>query len=366
MTPATRISQQQQADGEGRGRAHRRGGYRSRRNVTGDDTARRTPRRRRRTAASTTGVAGRQVPSSAAAERRSKASAYMPVGVEHQPDRARYRSRRTIVASVGRPRARHRSTPPSTSTPSGELLGADVQLAVAEPVDPQHLGAHAVGLVARRAATMPGISRPASIERAELGQVDAVAQVGGRRGEHVATGERRAGRRELVLGVGQHDGAAGAAGHGDRRRQQAVVGPDQHALAVGDLDRHRLPRRADARVDDRQHDAVGHVRDRTGPAPGAAADVERPDAVGQVDDHRVRRQVAHDRLDHADELVVEPVVREERHGVVAAGHASEPIPGRERGPVPTPRWHQPRRRCQGRDPVQPVVSTSVTIGRDSR
>ena len=106
-------------------------------------------------------------------------------------------------------------------------------------------------------------------ERAELGEVDAVAQVGGGRGEHVAAGERRARRGEVVLGVGQLDGALGAADDRDGRREQAVVGPDEHAGAAGDLDRDRPPRRADAGVDDRQHDALGRRRGSPGPAPAS-------------------------------------------------------------------------------------------------
>jgi len=140
-----------------------------------------------------------------------------------------------------------------------------------------------------------------------------------------------------------------------------VLGPE-----LRNLDRQRPTRRADTGIDHRQDDAVGHVRDRPRQRQRAAAHVERTDAVGQVDDDGVRRHVPQHGLDDADELVVEPVVREEGHGVEAAGHASEPIrrsgPGRDEG------------RCQPPDGTSPVgaarttsrrVSTSVTIGRES-
>ncbi len=83
--------------------------------------------------------------------------------------------------------------------------------------------------------------------------------------------------------------------------------------------------RADARVDDRQHDPGGHVRDRSGERQRTAADVEGRDPVREVDDLDVRGEIAHDGLHHADELVVRAEVGEERDRVVPACHRCEPI-----------------------------------------
>ena len=92
--------------------------------------------------------------------------------------------------------------------------------------------------------------------RAHLGEVGAVAEVGGHGGEHVAAGERGAGSIELELGTIEHDGPFGSAGHRDGRREEAVVGSDHDAGPTGHLDRHRSPRRAHARVHDGEHDAL--------------------------------------------------------------------------------------------------------------
>ena len=99
-----------------------------------------------------------------------------------------------------------------------------------------------------------------------------------------------------------------------------MSGPDEHAGAAGDLDGDRLARRADTGVDDGQHDALGDVRDGPGQGQRSAAHVVGADAVGEVDRRDVRGQVAQHGLDDADELVVEAVVGQERHGVVGAAH----------------------------------------------
>ena len=177
---------------------------------------------------------------------------------------------------------------------------------------------------------MPGNNSSASIRLAELGEVDAVAQVAGDRGEDVAAGERGPVRLQVVLLVGQHHGPPGAARHRHRRRQQTVVGPDEHALAVGDLDRDRLATAADARVDDGEDDTARDVGDAAGQRQAAGAHVERGDVVGQVDRLGVRSDVADDRLDDADELVDQAVVGQQRDGVVAAAHWRQHSHGRSR------------------------------------
>src|SRR6185503_2770217 len=114
-----------------------------------------------------------------------------------------------------------------------------------------------------------------------------------------------------------------------RRQEQPVVGADEEAAVTGSQ-RKRPPMAADARVDDREVDADGHVRKRVAQHERALQDLLRRDAVRDVDDLRVRR----DRLDHpvagADEVVLKPEVGKERdhHGpgaydVRAAGAARE-------------------------------------------
>jgi hypothetical protein len=178
-----------------------------------------------------------------------------------------------------------------------------------------------------------------------------------------ATGAKTSRPANVAPGAGRwFDGAIGAADDRHGRGEEAVVGADEDAGAAGHLDRQCPARRPDAGVDDGEHDAFGHVGDGAGEGQRAASNVERPHTVGQVDDRDVRGHVAQHGLDDADELVLEAVVGEERHGVVRAAHAGEPTPGRDEG------------RCQPPDGTSPVgaartssqrVSTAVTIGRDS-
>ena len=130
---------------------------------------------------------------------------------------------------------------------------------------------------------MPGMSSAGSTGVAELVEVDADAEVGGGGSEDVAAGERRARRGEMEVRVVEHDGAARAAGDRDGRREQAVVGADENAGAVGDLDGDGARGRADARVDDGEHDAFGDVGDRSRRAQRSGADVVGADPVGEVD-----------------------------------------------------------------------------------
>jgi hypothetical protein len=120
----------------------------------------------------------------------------------------------------------------------------------------------------------------------------------------------------VVLRLVQHDGALRAARHRDSRREQPVVGSDEHALTTGDLDGDGAARRADTGIDDREDHAGVDVLDGARQGERTGADVVRRDAVGDVDDRRVRGDGPDDRLADADELVVEAVVGEERDGRV--------------------------------------------------
>ena len=79
-----------------------------------------------------------------------------------------------------------------------DLVGVDVELRVAEPVDPQHLGDERAVLVAGD-RQQPGQQGRGSIDVAELVEVDAVAEVGGGRREHVAA--RRTSGRARAAGT---------------------------------------------------------------------------------------------------------------------------------------------------------------------
>ena len=137
---------------------------------------------------------------------------------------------------------------------AGQIRRTDVQLHVAELIDPQHLGDDEI-VTDLSERNDPGHQQVDVDLTAEIHQVDAVAQVRGGGAEHVAAGERRARRRQLVLEVRQLHGAFGAADHRDGGCEQPVVGADQDAFTTGDLDRHRPTGRADTGVDHGEHDA---------------------------------------------------------------------------------------------------------------
>ena len=153
---------EEQGDGQRRRRSHGVDATGVAVRSTGVATA--VGRRRRRL--NTTASPGPSA-SSAAADRRSRARAYMPWLSSTRPT-VPAASSPNVVAS----RALRRSSPQTTVTTSpsrlaaagrqgGELVGPDVELAVAEAVDPQHLGVDAVGLRPRQGDD-PGTSRALS------------------------------------------------------------------------------------------------------------------------------------------------------------------------------------------------------------
>ena len=101
-----------------------------------------------------------------------------------------------------------------------------------------------------------------------------------------------------------------------------LSGPDQPALAGAQRD--GAARAADARVDDGEMHAGGRERQRASEPPGAGADVLRRDAVAEVDDADVRRDPRDHAMDHADVLVADPVVGEEREHHCASSAAIRP------------------------------------------
>ena len=151
----------------------------------------------------------------------------------------------------------------------------------------------------------------------------------------------------MEIRVRQHEGALRPSRHRRRRREQAVVGPHEHTVAACHLDGDGPARRTDARVHHGDDDTRRHVLDRAGERERTPAHVERRHTVGDVGDAHVRRDVDDHALQHADELVVESVVGEQRDVTVHAAHDKGAAPAREKtkGPVPTPRRHRPFRRC---------------------
>ncbi len=94
--------------------------------------------------------------------------------------------------------------------------------------------------------------------------------------------------------------------------QQTVVGPDE--VAPVRLGGNGAARRADPGVDDSHGDAVGDVLHSTQQRQRSPANVPRPDAVSDVDHPDLRGDPGDDAVDHADELVGQPEVTQERDG----------------------------------------------------
>ena len=185
-----------------------------------------------------------------------------------------------------------------------DLVGTDVQLAVAEPVDPQHLAHQRAPRRSRGSGTTPGHQQIGIDRVAELEQVDAVAQVRGRRGEHVATGEGGTGARPAGSRCssapprGRRRRPSPPPGRADRCRDRRARPRRRPPRSRRPCDRCRRPdrrrpaRRPTART--RSHRASARLPART--SNGAIS------WVRSITD-RVRGEVAHDRLHDADELV---------------------------------------------------------------
>ena len=192
-----------------------------------------------------------------------------------------------------------------------QLVGVDVELAVAEPIDPPDLAVDRATLVVPGQRDEPG-DQPGCVDLvAQLRGVDTGGEVGGGGGEDVAPRERRARRGQLMLGAGERDHTLGAAQDGDGRSEQAVVGAEKDRVL--DLDGDESAVGADAGVDDRQDDAaVGQVLRGPHQRENPGAHVVNRELVGDVDDLEVRGEAEHHRLAHPDELVGVAVVGQER------------------------------------------------------
>ena len=186
-------------------------------------------------------------------------------------------------------------------------------------IDPEDLGQQTVAFLAGyRNEARPHRDRIDLLT--QLGQVDAVAEMRGNRGEDVTPGEGRSGRAEVITRLRQHDRPIGAADHGRGRRQQAVVGSDEDVVAVAHFDGHGSAGGADPGIDDGQDDTRRQVLDGPDQRQRARADIVGWDLMADVDDVDAGGDAADDRLDHADELVGQAVVAEEGNGVEPERH----------------------------------------------
>ena len=143
-----------------------------------------------------------------------------------------------------------------------ELLGRDVELAVAVAVDPEHLARDRPVVVLSRQRDQAGrAARRASTGVPSASIEHSGGEVRRRRRHDVAAGERRArGAGSWYSGLSRATIRPGPPEHRDRRREQPVVGTDEEAAL--DLDRDAPPVGADAGVDDREHHTVGQVLHR--------------------------------------------------------------------------------------------------------
>ena len=117
----------------------------------------------------------------------------------------------------------------------------------------------------------------------------------------------------MVLGVVEHHRPGGASHHGHRGGQQAVVGTDQDRRSVANLDRHAAATGTHPGIHHRQHDSGTHVLHAAGKSESPTTQVVGGDPVGDVDHIHARGQSLENGVDHAHELVVAPVVGQERH-----------------------------------------------------
>ena len=342
--------QQEQADRERGRRAHRCrtlpvAAQRDRRR----DARRRRPGRRRASTAATASPVARR--SSSAAERWSSARLYMPWESSTSPTEPGPSSPYDVASLAAR-----RSSPivtAHTSTPGVRSSGPTLSWQLPKRSTHSTSVWNPSGSVARQRRPCPASA--GRCRRAGRARRDRRRCTGGRRRARTRRARRTSRRRAARWCSGFVSSTARSAPPtiATAGASRPLSGPTSTPAPPATSIASAAARRADAGIDDGEHDALGDVRDRPGERQRAAAHVERADAVGQVDDRDVRRHVADDRLDDADELVVEAVVGEERHRVVRRPIAAEPSPGRDEG------------RCQPPDGTSPVGAARTSSQRVS-
>ncbi len=205
---------------------------------------------------------------------------------------------------------RHRGSGPESG--QLEIGGSDVGLCVAERIDPEHLTGHPAVVVLDQGQQQRGDAGGFEVGAEIRHRGLAGGEHGGGGSEDVAPveGDPVAGKPELGSLEGHEP--LRPSHHRHRRGQQTVVGSDEVApLGLGG---DGAPSRPHPGIDDRQGDAVGDVLNRPKQRQGTAADVSRSDAVGDVDHPDVGGDAGDHAVHHADELVGQTEVAQERDG----------------------------------------------------
>jgi len=102
------------------------------------------------------------------------------------------------------------------------------------------------------------------------------------------------------------------AGRFRSRHQEPVVRADEEALVTSSQGE-RAALAPDSWIDDREVNALGHIRQRVAEDEGALEDVLRRDPVRDVEDLDLGRDPLHHSVARADEVVLEAEVRQERN-----------------------------------------------------
>ena len=161
--------------------------------------------------------------------------------------------------------------------------------------------------------------------RAELLQLEPVREVRRGRREDVSPVERRRDGLERVLAVRDLVRGLDPAELLRSRDEQPVVGPDvETAVAAPEGDRPALA--SHARIDDREMDAFGEVRERVREHDRPLQHPVRLDPVRDVDDLDLRRDPLHHAVAGAHEVVLEPEVGQERDQHVRPKLIDPPAP----------------------------------------
>ncbi len=146
--------------------------------------------------------------------------------------------------------------------------------------------------------------------RAELADRHSAREVRRGRREQIAAVKGARDRLERVGGVRELVGVVDPRALG-RRQQQAVVRPHE-ATAFRVTQGERAAVAADTRIDHREMNADGHVRQRVGEDERPLQHRLRRDPMRDVDDLGIRCEALDHAVAGADEVVLEPEIGEER------------------------------------------------------
>src|ERR1700738_1360702 len=139
--------------------------------------------------------------------------------------------------------------------------------------------------------------------------------MGGDGCEDISTGERRPWCGQVVVRVRELNSTGRSADHGYCGRQETVVGTNKDRLAaLADFHRYGSAAGRHPWVDDGEHDPGRQVLHGPNQGQTAGPDVVWWHFVADVDHGDMRGNAADHRVDHADKLIGQPVVRKEGDG----------------------------------------------------